>query len=146
MKKFLLTLTLICSLFTVTALANDVKVTSQVLSAFKTSFNDAKNVKWAEVKGLYQAQFTMDDEQYSAYFDAEGKMLVVARFITPNQLPYGLKTTLKEEAGDNTISFVFELTDDEGTHFYATIQKGDKKEMLQSSGSRKWVAYNKVKI
>ena len=146
MKKFLLTLTLFCSLFTATAFANDVKVSTHVLSAFKSTFVDAQNVQWSLVKNMYQAQFTMDDEQYSAYFDNDGKMLVLARFITVSQLPHGLKASLKAQVGDDVISYLFELTDDEGTHYYATIQKGEKKEMLQSNGSKKWSPYTKVKI
>lgn len=146
MKKFLFTLTLFCSLFTATALANEVKVNPQVMGTFNTTFSNAENVKWALVKNLYQAQFTIDNEQYSAYFDNEGKMLVLARFITPNQLPASLKLSLNNEAQDGVISFVFELTDEEGTHYYATIQKGDKKEMLRSSGSKNWSPYNKAKI
>ena len=146
MKKFLLTLTLFCSLFTVTAFANDVKVSTHVLSAFKTTFHDAQNVQWSLVKNIYQAQFTMDDEQYSAYFDNDGKMLVLARFITVSQLPHGLRTSLKAQAGNDVISYLFELSDDEGTHYYATIQKGEKKEMLQSNGSKKWSPYTKLKM
>lgn len=146
MKKFLFTLTLICSLFTMTALANDVKVNSRVLQSFETSFSNAENVQWSLVKGLYQAQFIMDEEQFSAYFDNEGKMLVLARFITPNQLPHGLKASLKAINGNDVISFLFELSDEEGTHYYATIQKGEKKEMLQSNGSKKWSPYTKVKM
>mgnify|MGYP003575107384 CR=1 FL=1 len=146
MKKFFLALTLLCTVFTFSAFANDVKVSNKVLSAFEVSFNKASNVKWAKVKSLYQAQFTMDNEQYSAYFDADGAMVVVARFITVGQLPLSLKTALKEEAGNNEVAYLFELSDEEGVHYYATIEKEGKKKMLRSMGNKKWVPYSKVKI
>lgn len=146
MKKFLVALTLFCTVFTATALASDIKVTNKVLSAFNVTFSQAENVEWTMVKNIYQAKFIMNEQQYSAYFDEEGKMLVLARFIAPNQLPTGLKNSLKEQAGDDVISFVFELNDENGTHYYATLQRGEKKEMLQSVGSKKWAPYTKVKM
>jgi hypothetical protein len=127
MKKFLIALTLICTVFTVSAFASEIKVTSKVLSAFNASFDNAENVKWAYVKDMYQAQFTMDNEQYSAYFDIDGSLVVVARFITEAQLPQSLKRSLKEEAADQLISYMFELTDSDGVHYYATLEKEGKK-------------------
>jgi hypothetical protein len=146
MKKFLIALTLICTVFTVSAFASDVKVTSRVLSAFNASFNNAQNVKWAHVKDMYQAQFTIDDEQYSAYFDIDGSLVVVARFITDAQLPQALKRSLQTEAEGQVISYLFELTDSEGVHYYATLDKEGKKTMLKSAGTKRWIPYNKVKI
>ena len=146
MKKFLFAFTLFCSLFAATAMASDIKVSSRVLTSFKSSFKEAQNVEWSFTKSMYQAKFTMEDQQYTAYFDTDGKMLVVARFIAVNQLPSGLQKSLNEMAGDDVISYVFELSDDEGVHFYATLERGDKKEIVRSIGSKKWEPYSKPKM
>lgn len=146
MKKLFIALTILCSVFTMAAVANEVKVTPKVQAAFESTFNKASNVKWAKVKNLYQADFTIEDQKFSAYFNVDGDMVVVARFITTAQLPFGLKQSLKEKASEHEVAYLFELSDEEGVHYYATIQKGDKKEMLQSQGSKKWMPYKKVKI
>jgi len=146
MKKLLFALTIACSVFTMTAFASDVKVSAKVLAAFEHAFEKASNVKWAQVRDLYQADFKIEDQKYSAYFDADGQMIVVARFVTEEQLPHFLKSSLQQQAGDGKVAYVFELSDDEGVHYYATIEKGDKKQMLQSMGSKKWVPYNKIKL
>jgi hypothetical protein len=145
MKKFLFALTLFCSVFAATAMASDIKVSGRVLTAFNASFREAEKVEWSFDKNMYQAKFIMDEQQYTAYFDTDGKILVVARFIAVNQLPSGLKKSLNSIAGDDVISFVFELSDEEGVHFYATVQRGEKKEMLRSVNSKKWEPYTKVK-
>ena len=146
MKKFLLTLTLFCTVFAATAFASDIKVSTRVLNAFNASFNDAQKVEWSFANNMYQAKFVMDEEQYTAYFNTDGEMLVVARFIAVHQLPSGLKKSLNELAGNDVISFVFELSDNEGVHFYATVERAGKKEMVRSASSKKWEPYNKVKI
>ena len=146
MKKLFIALTIALSVLTMSASAADVKVSAKVLAAFESNFKKASDVKWAQVRDLYQADFKMEDQKYSAYFNAEGQMVVVARFITEEQLPHFLKSSLKEQAGEGHISYVFELSDEEGVHYYATIEKGDKKQMVQSMGTRKWVPYKKVKI
>ncbi|MGV3657872.1 MAG: hypothetical protein ACO1NX_07950 [Chitinophagaceae bacterium] len=146
MKKFLIALTIACSVFTMSAIASDVKVSAKVLAAFENTFHKATDVKWTQVKSLYQASFEMEDESYAAYFDVDGNMVVVARFITADQLPKQLEKSLKEEVAGGQVSYLFELTDEEGTHYYATIEKEGKKSMLQSMGIKKWVPYNKVKI
>lgn len=146
MKKFFFAFTLICSLLATTAMASDIKVSSRVLNSFNASFREAQKVEWSYNKNMYQAKFTMDEQQYTAYFDTDGEMLVVARFIAVSQLPSGLKKSLNELAGDDVISFVFELSDDEGVHFYATLERGDKKELVRSIGSKKWEPYSKPKM
>ena len=148
MKKFFITLALFLSIFSVTALASEpnVKVSTKVMNAFKTDFSEATDVEWAQVENMFQAKFAMEGQQYAAYYDADGTMLVVARFLMPTKLPNGLRTSLEEIAKDGLIAYVFELTDEDGVHFYATIQKGEKKEMVQSSGNKKWIPYTKVKI
>lgn len=145
MKKFLLALTLFCSVFAATAFASDIKVSSRVLTSFNSSFRDAEKVEWSFDNNMYQAKFIQDEQQFTAYFDTDGKMLVVARFVAVNQLPSGLKKSLNEMAGDDIISFVFELTDEEGVHFYATLERDGKKEMFRSISSKKWETYNKLK-
>ncbi len=146
MKKFLIALTIACSVFTMSAIASDVKVSAKVLASFENTFHQASDVKWTQVKNLYQASFQMEEESYSAYFDVDGNMVVVARFITADQLPKQLKSSLKEQTAEGHVSYLFELTDKEGTHYYATIEKDGNKSMLQSMGIKKWVPYNKVKI
>ena len=145
MKKFLLAFTLFCTLFASTAMASDIKVSSRVLTSFNTAFRDAEKVEWSFDKNMYQAKFVMDEQQYTAYYDTDGNMLVLARFVAVNQLPSGLKKSLNELAGNDIISFAFELTDEEGVHFYATIERGEKKEMFRSISSKKWETYNKLK-
>jgi opacity protein-like surface antigen len=146
MKKLLIALTIACSVLTMSAAATEVKVSAKVLQAFKNNFNSANSVTWQQVDDLFQADFKLDDQKYSAYFNADGEMVVVARFITLEQLPHLLKSSLLEEAQDGQVSYVFELSDNEGVHFYATIQKGEKKEMVRSMGAKKWAPYKKLKI
>ena len=59
------------------------------------------------------------------------------------QLPIKLQTSLKTyEKG--WISDLFEVSSDEGTSYYVTIEDADRKVVLKSNGDASWSVYEKT--
>ena len=143
MKSILLAAALMLAAITTKALANDVKVNPVVLRTFETTFGKTSNVQWSVVEHLYRADFTQDGENVIAFFSADdGSYVASGRYITTAELPRVLRSGLKAHTDGAVLSELFEVQNDEGTTFYATIQNGQKTTVLKS-GANKWGIYKK---
>ena len=74
-----------------------------------------------------------------AYFNKNGELIAVTRFISPNQLPLELLTSLKKSNSDYWVSDLFEIQTETGTSYFATVENADQIVVLKSEGI-KWLA------
>ena len=142
MKKYMIALSFFCSLYITGSYAQEVTNTA-VLNSFKSSFDVAQDVNWSQVKDLDRADFTMDDQQVVAFFGSEGDIVATSRDVTLLQIPLSLKTGLKKNFGDYTLVSIFELNDENGTAYYATIKNEKREYTLKSNTSGEWMIYKK---
>ncbi|MGN6292263.1 MAG: hypothetical protein ACTHMV_05905 [Chitinophagaceae bacterium] len=142
MKRIILTLAIAISSFAV--FANDVKVNTAVLNAFNSEFADAKDVQWASGQGYYKASFQYNDQYVTAFYSFDGQTLGVARNISSLDLPMNLQASLKKEYSGRWITELFEVSNEEGTHYYITLEQADSKVTLKSSNGSKWSVYKKA--
>ena len=142
MKRLLLTLTVIFSLFTFSSFADTITVTTPVLKSFNNSFKHATEVNWTVTGGIYKANFLMNGQYVSAFYDGEGKMVALTRNISSFQLPISLQTEIKNSYDQYWISDLFEVADEQGTTYYVTLENADSKLILKSA-STSWITYQK---
>ena len=142
MKKMMLTLAIAIS--TLSAFAGEEKVAPKVLDAFKNEFNTAKEVEWTVGNTYYMATFNYNDKYVFAYYNTDGILLGLTRYISSADLPMLLQNNLKKDYSDYWISDLFEMAKNGATAYYVTLENADKKIVLQSSGNE-WVEYRKVK-
>ena len=143
MKKILLTLAIAVS--TLSAFAGEVKVNPKVLNAFNNEFKTAREVEWSVGTDYFRATFTYNDKHVYAYYDVEGELLSLSRFISPDDLPLALQSNLKKTYGNYWISDLFEVANNEGTTYYVTVEDADAKIVLKASDGKSWSNYKKVK-
>lgn len=141
MKRIILTLAIAFSSFAV--FAKDTKVSNAVLNAFNSEFVDAKDVQWSSGTGFYKASFTYNDQYVTAFYGFDGQMLGVARNISSLDLPLNLQSSLKKDYSGRWITELFEVSNEEGTHYYITLEQADSKITLKSSNGSKWSVYKK---
>jgi hypothetical protein len=72
----------------------------------------------------------------------DGKMIALTRNISSLQLPLSLQTELKTKNEKLWISDLFEVANDQGTSYYATLENADEQIVMKSSGST-WTIYRK---
>jgi hypothetical protein len=58
-------------------------------------------------------------------------------------LPVTLQTALKKSYEAYWISDLFELSDENGTSYYVTVENGDAKVTLKSTQTNQWTVYQK---
>ena len=121
------------------------KVSPKVLASFNSEFTNAKEVEWETGNNYFRASFSMNEQRVFAYYDMEGKLLSIARYISSFQLPVNLFSDLKNEYSNYWISDLFELNNSEGLHYYITLETADTKLILRSSNGGDWSTYSKNK-
>lgn len=65
----------------------------------------------------------MNGQRAFAYYSTGGELMGVARYISSLQLPLGLLSNLKNNYSNYWISDLFELSNNDGTHYYVTLEK-----------------------
>lgn len=143
MKRLLITLTVVLSLITLSSFSNGEKVNDNVLTSFNTSFKNATEVTWSTTAHLYKAKFVYNSQYLTAFYDADGNMIAVTRNISSFQLPICLQTSLKKDYEHFWISDLFEVSREEGTSYYVTLENADTKIILKSSSNSEWTPYQK---
>lgn len=144
MKFLLATLITVFSLVSTTSHASDdTKVSAAIIASFNTSFKNASEVKWSQTQNFYKAEFSLSGQYVTAYYDATASLIAVTRNVSSFQLPITLQTKLKISYENHWISDLFELSDDNGTAYYVTLENGDEKLTLKSTGTNDWSLYKK---
>lgn len=142
MKLFLFTLAALLSFGTLKSNAQDIQVSASVVNAFNHAFKNAADVMWKDGGNFYKADFTLNGQYVTAFYNTEAKLLAVTKNISPVQLPITLQNNLKTQYEDYWVSELFELSDENGTSYYATVEDGDSKITLKSYGTS-WSTFKK---
>ena len=142
MKKVILMLVVMIT--TLSSFASDEKVNQKVLNAFQHEFASASEVTWTTASDYYKADFTFNGQHVNAFFNLEGDLLGVTRNITLLDLPMNLQAGLKKSYSDYWISDLFEISNNDGTTYYITLENADSKLVLNSNGIGKWTSFKKA--
>ena len=137
-------LTLAIAVITTSAFAGEV-VNQKVLKAFNTEFSSASDVKWTAGDNYFEATFLYNDKYLFAYYSAEGELLGLSRNMSPVDLPMTLQKKLKEGYDSYWISSLFEVSKNDGTSYYITLENADTRLVLKSNDSNGWSFYQKIR-
>lgn len=138
-------ITLAITFSTICAFAGEEKVAPKVLDAFNTEFSTAKEVEWTVANDYYMATFTYNDGHVFAYYNTDGHLLGLTRYISVNALSMNLQSSLKKNYSDFWVSDLFEVAKNGGTDYYITLENADKKIVLLSHGGKDWEVFKKVR-
>lgn len=130
--------------FGVNTFAGDTVVSPNILQSFQNRFSSAKEITWTAGQKIYKAEFVYHSQYLTAFYDGEGNMVALTKNILSTQLPLFLGSRLREEYQDYWIADVIELSTEDGTTYYATLEKADQKLILKS-WQNSWVVSRKIK-
>lgn len=143
MKKMILTLAIAISSLAV--FAGEAEVNEKVLDAFKTEFTTAKEVKWSINNDYYTASFIYNDKYVFAFYNLDGDLLGMTRYMSTVELPLNLQIDLKKNMNGYWVSDLFEVAKNGTTSYYITLENADTKVVLQSTGGSDWSEFKKEK-
>ena len=142
MKKLILTLAVVVS--SLCSFAGEVNVSTRVLDAFKNDFASAKEISWTTTNDYYKANFVFNDQYVTAFYNLDGELIGMTRYISSLDLPLNLQTKLKNSYSSFWISDLFEVSNQDGTSYYITLENAGSKIVLKSNGSDGWKTYKKA--
>jgi hypothetical protein len=142
MKKFLVIFTLAASVFATNGYAQE-KTPTVVTRAFQAVFTNVNQISWSQVSNLYKAEFTMDEQKISAFFDADGSFIASARNINVQQLPISLQIKLKNKYDEYNVAELIEVNNQAGTSYFLTLDGNNRKLQLKSNSYGDWTSYQK---
>lgn len=143
MKKMILTLAIAISSLAV--FAGEAEVNEKVLDAFKTEFTTAKEIKWSINNDYYTASFIYNDKYVFAFYNMDGYLLGITRYMSTIELPLNLQLDLKKHMNSHWVSDLFEVAKNGTTSYYITLENADTKLVLQSTGGSDWSEFKKEK-
>ena len=138
MKKIIIMLAITIS--SLATFAREENVNKNVLNAFSQEFPGAKDVKWTANDTYYQASFVFNGQYADAFYELNGKLMAMTRNISSLDLPMTLQTSLKKYSG-SWISDLFEISNNDGTRYYITMENADSKIILKSNCAGNWNAF-----
>jgi hypothetical protein len=147
MKRRILTLALLLSLSLSNIFANNNEevVNYKAANSFKKEFTQAQDVKWENGKEYAKATFRMNDQLMTAYYSHSGELIGVTRNLTTSQLPINLMADVKKNYRNAWITDLFEITSNDETNYYITVEDADQVLVLKSHGAYGWSTYKKEK-
>lgn len=143
MKPLFVLLTVVSSFFVQNSFAAKKDIAPVVLQSFQGDFNNAKDVIWTFTSQYYKADFALNGQYVSAFYDEAGGLVAMTRNITSFQLPIYLQANLKKGYNGYWITDLFEVTNDMGTTYYATVENADTKVVLKSTAATRWSTFQK---
>ena len=129
----------------VSSAADKIEIAPAAIQSFKSTFAQASEVNWSVANNLYKADFALNGQYASVFYDAEGGLVATTRNISSLQLPLTLQANLKKEYADYWISDLFELTNADGISYFVTLQSGDTKLILKGSALSEWTVFQKTR-
>ena len=142
MKRLLVTLTIALSLVSLSSFANGEDVSPRAVKSFNKSFKNATEVKWTVTDSYSKADFSLNGQYVSAFYNEDGSMIALTRNLSSLQLPIALQADLKRNYDCYWISNVLEVANEEGTSYYITLENADDQLTLKSSGDT-WSTFKK---
>jgi len=143
MKRFLFILTMAAGLIGFSSFKKAEGIAPAAIQSFQSAFKSATEVSWSFSNNYYKANFALNGQYVSAYYDVNGKLVGLIRNISSMQLPIALQANLKKEYEGYWISNLFEAANDDGTSYYITVENADTQLVLKASADDNWYLFKK---
>ena len=141
MKKNLTALFAVILLLTSPTFAKtNIDPSLQIQNEFNRMFAQSTEVKWEEVTNFHKVTFMYEEQYLTAYYNPLGEFVSVSRNISTNMLPILLHKGLREKLDGFWISESFEVSGNNGSNYYVTLENATEK-TLYVSNSTSWSVY-----
>lgn len=133
------------AIFSTALYATPPDVSEKVLKIFKTTFTNARDVKWSEFDNNYSVSFSLEGIQSKVVYDKDGNMLSSLRYYSPERLPVNIYSKLKKKYEDKTLFGVTESSNDQEIAYYVKIYDAKNWYTIKVDASGSMETYEKLK-
>jgi hypothetical protein len=115
-----------------------------ITASFNKDFKNAEVLNWEITRTISRVTFKMNDLVLYAYYSDKGELLAVSRNILTTQLPLGLMLDIRQNYTQYWVTDLFEMTSDDQTTYYITLENASSHLVLKSAGADGWEFYQKT--
>ena len=144
MKQLFIGLTLLVLVIGKNSYASDPNLPITVKESFDETFGSNTDVTWSETNGLYKAIITIGNKKMIHYYNSNGEVIAIAQYVTSEELGSGLMAELKKQAGNYSILEIYEISNEDGANYYATLDSAKDTIVLKSTGNF-WKPFSKTR-
>jgi hypothetical protein len=145
MKQLLLFIVKVLIMGVSTMAANKDDINQKTRRSFQRDFSYAHNISFEKKPHYVKVTFSINEQVFCAYYNNSGELQAVVRNILSTQLPLSLLLELKKGYGQFWISELFEITAEQQTIYYVTLENADKTIVLKSEGISNWTFFSRTK-
>ena len=113
---------------------SDKEVPTAVKTTLQKNYPNAKELKWEKENGNYEAEFEVDETDYSLLIDVSGNILETEIEIKVDALPANAKAYISKNYALQKIKEATKITDNKGVVTYESEIKG-KDLIFDSNGN-----------
>lgn len=122
------------------------KVHARIQSAFQKAFPGATVVSWERLKeNICQAKFTLNNERLNAFFNEEGELVAIGRFIMKAALPLTVQRAVSNKYAADELQQVIEITQNNATSYLLSFENEQLKTEVQAYSDGKLIVFKKEK-
>ena len=120
-------------------------ISDKLLQAFKQTFPDAQQVKWAELEDKYMVNFKQGEILTKIEYDKEGNFLSSIRYYSEKNLPVNVLVRLQKKYADKKVFGVTEVTADNAVEYYVKLEDANNWITVRSNGDGNMQVVEKYK-
>lgn len=125
--------------------AEETEATAKLKSALNKEFAGASAVKWySDDNKTFMASFTLRETKITAYFDADGKLLMTRRFITAQQLPLIVANKLAKRYPKEEVRSVVEFDNGVETVYYVSLEGAHTWKVIKATSNGQLSLYHRM--
>ena len=113
---------------------SDKEVPTTVKNTLQKNYPNAKELKWEKEKGNYEAEFEVNEADYSVLIDVSGNIIETEVEIKIDELPANAKAYISKNYAGQKIKEAAKITDSKGVVTYEAEIKG-KDLIFDSNGN-----------
>lgn len=148
MKKFFVSLMMLISVLSYAATpGSGEKVSAHIQAALEKEFTGAQYVIWQSLKEhqIYHAKFIYNNEQVSAFFEQDGSLLAIGRYIPTTSLPLAVSKSINNNFGAYQIKDAIEYSKSGETSYVVSLENGKTRVVVEAYSSGSLYVFKKEK-
>jgi hypothetical protein len=99
-------------------------VPTVVVNTFQQKFPNQANVDWEMKKGLYEAEFKVNNIEHNVYLDSAGKIVKHKQEITESELPAAILATIKKDFSGYKLEYPKKIEEGTIVTYNVELEKG----------------------
>lgn len=133
MKKLLFATLLLITIGSTAFASEETKVTYKMKGNFDAKFYGAENGSWKVMDNFIKVSFTMDDENFDAFYEMDGELVAVSNKIEFKKLPKNAIKEIKKNYASYKVTDSIEFDQDGTKSYFVSLEEGSQKLILKVS-------------